>query len=118
MKKVDGNYDFLVIVIIDNRADRFFILSNDNVTQEKSGNVDLSISIPQFNKYNIIDKSPFQVAQYKTDGDWISILAPFIIRKLIISIWVVLETQFDGVHFCLSLNFTSAPCSTRNFTSV
>jgi hypothetical protein len=41
---IDSNYDFLVLVVIDNGKNRFFILSNLDIAKEKGSNVKLSIS--------------------------------------------------------------------------
>ena len=42
---VNGSYDFLIVVVVDNGINRFFILSNSEVTTAKGVNVKLSISL-------------------------------------------------------------------------
>jgi len=41
---IGGSYDFLIVVVDDNGKNRFFILSNSDVSAEKNGNAKLSIS--------------------------------------------------------------------------
>lgn len=67
IKSVDKNYDYMIIVIIDNDNPSFYILSKEDVIKSKGSNKQLSISKKVRNQQQYIVKNEVEIYKDKWD---------------------------------------------------